>query len=98
MVILAEQEIKQLNQYSDKYQEISIEEDLILRHFELPSDETMFAAQFRTATELISHCEQYLNKQRIYHKRFGQLLKKHGFERFQKNGKHGYMVIFRDSE
>jgi hypothetical protein len=62
-----------------------MEEDMINKYFE-PCTEEDYGCQYFTATEMINVCESFMSKQRLYHKKFGQILRKLGFNRVNKRG------------
>jgi predicted P-loop ATPase len=82
--MLTKTDIELLNEISNKYTEISMEEDVLLQCFEHTDSNDMMGV-FMTATQMISVCEEKLNKQKLYHRKFGQILKKLGFKKIYKN-------------
>ena len=81
-------EIERMNILFGRYNDGSREEDLILKYFRPANGETGI---FMTSTEMMQHCEQY-TKVSLYHKKFGQVLNKHAFEKSSFNRKSGYFV------
>jgi predicted P-loop ATPase len=89
---LTTKEIEVLNDISNRFSEISIEEEIILKCFRKPEEGER--PDFFTATDMLNFCEGLLNKQRLYHKTFGKILKKIGFEKISKKGRgYGYQAI-----
>jgi predicted P-loop ATPase len=90
--MLTKSEVETLNKLTTEFQEISIEEDMIKKCFKIPENETF--AGFMTATDMINYCESRLSKQKLYHKTFGKVLKKLGFQRVNKYKiGYGYLVM-----
>ena len=92
--MLTKQEIAILNENTTSFIEITMEEDSILKHFS-PAKKTDFAAKFLTTTQMISFCEGFLTKQHLYHKKFGQILRKLGYNRIYNNDlcNYGFWVL-----
>lgn len=85
--------IKEMNKHIEIFYETTIEEDVIATYYEPSTPED---GMFRTTAEMITFCEARLNKQKLYHKRFSQILRKMGFEKKTIKGKRGYYVIEKD--
>jgi predicted P-loop ATPase len=90
--MLTTNDIKALNENTVTFTEISMEEDLILKNFTKSNKQTQFS-EFMTTTEMITYCEENLNKQKIWTKKFGQILRKLDYERVKSNGRYGFWVI-----
>ena len=88
---LTKEENITLDTMTKGFTEITMEEDLILSLFK-PSNLHDIRAEFVTSTVMLNECEMKLTKQRLYHKTFGQILKKLGFNRIKKNGIYGYLI------
>jgi predicted P-loop ATPase len=91
--MLTKADIERLDIVSKDNQEKTIEEDMILKFFKPAENVNDFDTEFLTTTEMMNICEEYLSKQRLYHKKFGQMLRKLNFKRVVKNCKYGYIVI-----
>lgn len=87
--MLTKQEIEILNDNTTNFVEITMEEDLISKHFE-PMNKNDYSSDFLTASEMMSFCESFLSKQKLYHKKFGQILRKLGFIRHFSNERKNY--------
>ena len=94
--MLTTDDIKALNDNTVNFTEISMEEDLILKNF-IPSDKKTQFSEFMTTTEMITYCEENLNKQKIWTKKFGQVLRKLEYDRVKSGGRYGFWVIKSDS-
>ena len=82
---------KNINSENEKYHTI---EPLIILHNLIPSD--LGKGEFLTTTAMIQRlAERGVSTEDIYMKRFGQYLKKFGFERKKKKGLYGYYVKFK---
>jgi len=90
--MLSMADIENLNKNTSDFVEITMEEDLINKFFE-PSEKTENYSIFLTTTEMVTICEQSLGKQKIWVKKFGQVLRKLGFERKKYKGLYGFWVI-----
>lgn len=90
--MLTKEEVATLNEHTTQFLEVSMEEDLILKYF-TPSDPANYTAEFMTATEMMTYCEQFLTKQHLYHKKFGQILKKIGYEKIKKGNCYGFYCL-----
>jgi len=88
--MLTKDEITELNKFGDQFTELSLEEDMIKTNFTKSDQKT---GLFMTVTAMIDHCEKQLSRQHLNIKRFGQLLKKMGFERMKHKGIYGYWVF-----
>lgn len=87
--MLTKDEITELNKFGDEFTELSLEEDSIKTNF-LPSMPN--SGVFMTVTAMIDFCEKALSKQHLGIKRFGQILKKLGYQRVKHKGIYGYWV------
>lgn len=81
---LTSDDINQLNEVSIQFTEITVEEEIVRSCFRLPEKNEI--GEFYSATEMMTICETYLSKQKLYHKTFGKILRKLGYERIQKKG------------
>jgi len=90
--MLTKDEVTKLNELTEQFNEISLEEELIKKSYRKPFKDEV--PEFYTATEMLNHCETFLVKQKLYHKLFGKVLRKLGFDRVQRRGVgFGYAVI-----
>jgi predicted P-loop ATPase len=79
-----------MEQVSEDFLEISIEEELLLQHFNA-NDTNVRTRQWMPTTMIKDYLEENSN-QKLSIKRLGQMLRKHNFERIKRNNSYGYMV------
>jgi len=79
-----------MEQVSEDFLEISIEEELLLQHFNA-NDTNIRTRQWMPTTMIKDYLEENSN-QKLSIKRLGQMLRKHNFERIKRNNSYGYMV------
>lgn len=79
-----------MEQFSNDFVEISIEEELLLEYFS-PTDTALRTRQFMKCTMIKDFLEGHSN-QKLSVKRLGQMLKKHNFERVKRNNFYGYLI------
>jgi hypothetical protein len=79
-----------MEQVSEDFLEISIEEELLLQHFNA-NDTNVRTRQWMPTTMIKDYLEENSN-QKLSIKRLGQMLRKHNFERIKRNNYYGYMV------
>ena len=89
--MLSMDDIKNLNENTNDFAEITMEEDLINKYFEPATKEQNYST-FLTTTDMVTICEQELGKQKIWIKKFGQVLRKLDFERKKSKGLYGFWV------
>lgn len=82
--------IQLMEQVSEDFLEISIEEELLLQHFNA-NDTNVRTRQWMPTTMIKDYLEENSN-QKLSIKRLGQMLRKHNFERIKRNNSYGYMV------
>lgn len=79
-----------MEQVSEDFLEISIEEELLLQHFNA-NDTNVRTRQWMPTTMIKDYLEENSN-QKLSIKRLGQMLRKHNFERIKRNNSYGYMA------
>ncbi len=80
-----------MEQVSEDFVEISLEEELIMQHIG-KTDTIHKQRQFMTTTMVKVYLEE-LSKQHLSLKRLGQMMKKHQFEETKRNDRKGYLVL-----
>jgi hypothetical protein len=83
--------IQLMEQVSEHFVEISLEEELIMQHIG-KTDTIHKQRQFMTTTMVKVYLEE-LSKQHLSLKRLGQMMKKHQFEETKRNDRKGYLVL-----
>ena len=83
--------IQLMEQVSEHFVEISLEEELIMQHIG-KTDTIHKQRQFMTTTMVKVYLEE-LSKQHLSLKRLGQMIKKHQFEETKRNDRKGYLVL-----
>ncbi|MFN4197828.1 MAG: VapE domain-containing protein, partial [Flavobacterium sp.] len=87
---LTSSDILQNEQRNDKFQIVSAEKDLILKHFNIPSK--IDDAEFMSATEILHHLNIQTYGMRLSPVGVGKALKAIGYERKKQNQIYGYWV------
>lgn len=82
--------IQLLEQNSEEFVEVSMENELLLKHFG-STDSAFRTRQFMTATEIKDIIESNSN-QRLNMKKLGNALKSNNFERVKRGGYYGYLI------
>lgn len=90
--MFTKEDVNILNSLTEKYNESSIEEEQVRKLFRPATDIEIEKnhCEFYTATEIMNICEEMLCKQRLYHKKLGQVLNKLKYKKTQKRLK-GYV-------
>ncbi|RAR50863.1 putative P-loop ATPase [Flavobacterium lacus] len=87
---LSSQDIQQNEQRNDKFQIVSPEKDLILKHFAIPTNSN--EAEFLTSTDILHHLNLNTSGIRLSSVGIGKALKAIGFKRDKNNQVYGYWV------
>jgi predicted P-loop ATPase len=86
--MLTKDEIKTLNTNTQIFAEICIEEEMLLKYFAKSDNQESYFS----CSDMVNICESNLSKQRLSIKKFGQILRKHNFERFSRGGRYVYVA------